>query len=219
RPRPDAHQTNPPPAGPRPAPPAQGRPSMPLPGFTLSQRRLPPRRPRLAAYLGVGEYLVGIRALLGIEDRAQADHGEEIVGREEQRHLGDLLHADAVLAGDAAAERNARLEYLAARRQHPLHLVRVTLVEQQNGMDVAVAGVEAVPDAEPVALAGRGDRSQDVGNPGARHHPVLGAVARRQPADCAEGTLAALPEGRALCLIARDPQLAHAVCPADGVDA
>src|SRR5262249_59422909 len=102
--------------------------------------------------------------------------------------------------GDAATEGDAGLEDLAPGRQHRLHLVGVALVEEQDGVDVAVAGVEDVADAEPVALAGAGDRAQDVGDARARHHAVLRAVAGRQPADRTEGALAALPEGGTLGL-------------------
>src|SRR5262249_56207417 len=82
-------------------------------GAPASQRRLAPWRPRLDAHLRVRKDLVRIRTLLGIEDGTQPDHREEVVRREEQRHLADLLDADAVLAGDAAAERDAGLENLA----------------------------------------------------------------------------------------------------------
>ena len=62
-------------------------------------------------------------------------------------------------------------------------------------MDVAVAGVEDVGDAQAMLLGRRrwiaaGCR----GSLRARHDAVLRAVARRQPADGAERVLAALPE-------------------------
>ena len=82
------------------------------------------------------------------------------------------------------------------------HLVGVALVVEQDRVDVAVAGVEDVGDAQAVALADGGDGAQDVGHLGARHDAVLRAVVRRQPADRAEGALAALPQRRALGLVA-----------------
>ena len=46
---------------------------------------------------------------------------------------------------------DALVEDLVAGRQHALHLVGVALVEQQDRVDVAVAGVEDVDDADVVA--------------------------------------------------------------------
>src|SRR5262245_50331395 len=182
---------------------------------TRSERRLPARRPRLHADLGVREHLVRIGPLLGIEDRAQSCHREQIVRSEEQRHLGDLLDPDPVLAGDAAAKRHARLQDLPASGEHPGHLVGSTLVEQDDGMDVAVAGVEDVADAEPVPLRRRGDGAQDVGDARARHHAVLRAVARREATDGPEGALAGLPECGALRVVACEPQLTRVPGAAD----
>src|SRR5437667_103552 len=115
-------------------------------------------------------------------------HRAEVVGPEEERHLRHLLDPDAVLAGEAPAERDARLQDLPSRREHAPDLVLVALVEEEDRVDVAVAGVEDVGDAEPVALRRRGDVPQDVRHAGARHDAVLRAVVGREPADGAEGT-------------------------------
>src|SRR5439155_1592975 len=170
---------------------------------TASHGRLPARGARLDAHLRVGEDLVRVGAPLGIEHGPQPDHRGEIVGAEEERHLPDLLDPDAVLAGQAPAERDAGLEDLAPRRQHAPHLVPVALVEEEDRVDVAVASVEDVGDAEPVALGRRRDAAEDVGHPRPRHDAVLRAVVGRKPADGAEGALAALPERGALRLVAR----------------
>jgi hypothetical protein len=75
---------------------------------------LPARRARLDAHLRVREDLVRVRAALRVEDAAEADHGGEVVrDRTGARSSRDLLDADAVLAGDAAAERDACGEDLA----------------------------------------------------------------------------------------------------------
>ena len=86
---------------------------------------------------------------------------------------------------------------LVARRQHALHLVRVALVEEQDRVDVAVAGMEDVADPRAGGVR-RWPRSRAGcrGSLRARHHAVLRAVARRQPADGAERLLAALPQQR-----------------------
>ena len=69
----------------------------------------------------------------------------------------NFLHADAVLAGHAAAASDALVENFAAGRQHAVHLLRIAFVEQQNRMDVAVAGVEHVDDPDVVLFADLGD--------------------------------------------------------------
>src|SRR5438874_436171 len=191
----------------RPAPRTRRRRCPP----TASHGRLPPRGARLDAHLRVGEDLVRIGASLGIEHGAQPRHRAEVVGPEEERHLRHLLDPDAVLAGEAPAERDARLQDLPSRREHAPDLVLVALVEEEDRVDVAVAGVEDVGDAEPVALRRRGDVPQDVRHAGARHDAVLRAVVGCEPADGAEGALAAFPERRTLRLVARHAHLAHAV--------
>src|SRR5581483_12088490 len=145
----------------------------------------------------------------------QPHHPAQVVRREEEGHLADLLDADPVLPGQAAAERDARLEDLLARREHAPHLAGVALVEEDDRVDVAVAGVEDVPDPEGVALADRRDRPHDVRDPRPRHDAVLRAVVRRQAPDGAEGALPALPEERALRLVARATDLARAMPQAD----
>src|SRR5437867_943661 len=61
-------------------------------------------------------------------------------------------------------------------------------------MDVAVPRVEDVGDADLILLADALDLAQDMWKLGSRHDPVLGAIARRQPADGPKGLFAALPE-------------------------
>ena len=67
---------------------------------------------------------------------------------------------DAVLAGDGAADLDAQLEDLAAERLGALQLVRVVGVEQDQRMQVAVAGVEHVGAAQAVLLLHLGDARQ-----------------------------------------------------------
>ena len=104
-----------------------------------------------------------------------------------------------MLAGDAAAAGDALVEDLVAGRQHALHLVGVALVEEQDRVDVAVAGVEDVGDrggrtSSPIVV----DAPEDVRQLRARHDAVLRAVAGAEPADGAERLLAALPEQQPL---------------------
>src|SRR5205823_12819059 len=108
----------------------------------------------------------------------------------------------------ATAERDARLENLAPSDEHPLDLVAIALVVEQDRMDVAVAGVEDIGDPQALLFGDPADDAQDLGHLGARHDAVLRAVVGRQTADGAEGALAALPERRALGLVGGDAHLA-----------
>jgi hypothetical protein len=61
-----------------------------------------------------------------------------------------------VLAGDAAAELDAGSRISRPAASTP-DLVAIALVEEDDRMDVAVAGVEDVGDAQAMALARGGD--------------------------------------------------------------
>src|SRR5262249_58193401 len=151
----------------------------------------------------------------GVERRTQPQHHRQVLRREQLRHEVDLLDADAVLPGDAAAAADALLQDFVARRQHPLYLFAVALVEQQDRMDVAVAGLEALAAAQVVLLPDAVDLAQDVWQLRPRHDAVLRAVARRQPADGAEGLLAAFPQQQPLRVRGGPAHLAGAVPAGD----
>src|SRR6266852_1314985 len=71
-------------------------------------------------------------------------------GAELRAHLVDLLDADAVLAGDRAADRDALLEHLARELLGARELVGTVGVEQDQRMQVAVARMEHVRAAQAV---------------------------------------------------------------------
>src|SRR5690606_17942626 len=75
-------------------------------------------------------------------------------------------------------------------------------------MNVSIAGVEDVHNPHAVALANFGDPPQYVRQLGPRHHAVLRAVARAQPADGAERLLAALPQFEAFLVVGSLPHFA-----------
>ena len=129
--------------------------------------------------------------------------------------MAHFLYTDAVLAGQAAAQFDTRAQNLLSGVHHAPGLVRVALVVHQDGMDVAVAGVKDVGDAQLVFLRHVGDALQNIRHLGARNHPVLRAVVGRQTADGAECAFAALPDRLALGVVARGTHLAGMVLAAD----
>ena len=67
-------------------------------------------------------------------------------------------------------------------------------------MQVAVAGVKDVGDAQPAGLAEPLDFAQHGRKRGARDDAVLHEIVRRDAADGGKGGLASLPDGHALGL-------------------
>jgi hypothetical protein len=110
-----------------------------------------------------------------------AEHLLALLGAELHAHRVELLDAHAVLAGDGAAHRDAGLQDVGAEQLAAVQLVGVVGVEQDQRVQVAVAGVEDVAAAQAVLLLHRGDREQHVGQALARdgrvHAHVVGADA------------------------------------------
>ena len=111
------------------------------------------------------------------------------------------------------ARHSSRISLLAASTRWTC--CGVALVEQQNRMNVAVAGVKDVDDADVVLAADFDDLAQNVRQLRARHDAVLRAIAGAEPADRAEGLLAAFPELEPLLFIAGEANFASAAALAN----
>src|SRR5262249_6027634 len=135
------------------------------------------------------------------------------------RHEIDLFDTDAMFARDAAAAADALFQDFVTRLEYALDLFRVALVEQENRMDIAVAGVEDVGDAELVLAADALDLAENVRQLSARHDAVLREVARRQAADRSKGLLATFPQQQSVRLAAGPAYFAAFVLLGDGSDA
>ena len=106
-------------------------------------------------------------------------HRGEIRRPELQRHEAVLFHTDAVLAGDRTARLDASGEDLKPGGLRALELVRPpTRIEEDERVEVAVAGVEDVRDLEPVSRTCVFHEPQDVGQPRAGDDAVLHVVIR-----------------------------------------
>src|SRR5882724_1261782 len=95
---------------------------------------------------GDRKHLIGAEISARIEGIAEVFHGGEVRRREHLAHKANLFHANAVLARDAAAARQALIENLIAGGENPLHLLGITLVKQQNRVNVSVARMKNVDD-------------------------------------------------------------------------
>src|SRR5208283_2946064 len=139
-----------------------------------------------------------------------------------QRLAGELLadqlhflHADAMLPGDGTALCDAKSQNLVARRFGALQFLRLAVIEQDDGVHVAIARVENVADGEAVLLGDPVNLAQRRRNLSARHHAILYVVYGTHPANRTEGVLATLPYqfalGRGLCNANRSRATAFAV--------
>ena len=129
---------------------------------------------------GVGNTLPGLQRPRGIEHAAHAPHQRQIGVAEHPRHVLRLVRADAVLAGQRAAGIDAVAEDLGRHRLGPLGLPGHLLVVADQRMQVAVAGMEDVADAQARgALRARGCGSAP---------PAAGCAARRRPARSSSAT-------------------------------
>src|SRR5262249_49977216 len=87
-------------------------------------------------------------------------------------------------------------------------LLGIAAIEQDQGMQVAVSGVEDVTDDQPILLANALDFRERSRNFGARDNAVLRVVSRGYAAHGAEGGLAAEPEQLALLFVGGPAPLA-----------
>src|SRR5262249_29215503 len=112
-------------------------------------------------------------------------------------HQLALLNADAVLAGEAPAELDAKLEYLRPAQLGTLKLSLVVGVVQDERMQIAIAGVEDIDHAKPMAAADLGDLGQRLRQLGERDHPVH-AVIVRNLSDGTKSRFSPFPDRHAL---------------------
>ena len=110
----------------------------------------------LGAAAQLGEHLAGIEQVVGIEGALHAHLLVEIDLGELHAHQVALLDADAVLAGQHAADPHAEPQDVGAELLGAAQLVGVVGVEQDQRMQVAVAGMEDVDHAQAVRLATSG---------------------------------------------------------------
>ncbi len=135
-----------------------------------------------------------------IENGSQSSHRIEVVLGELLGHEIDFFDADAVLTGHAAAEFDAFFEDFVADGDRIAHLLGIAFIVEDQGMDVTIAGMEDVRDAQAVFFAALANEAHDLGQLGARDDAVLREKVWTEAADGAESALAAFPEIHAFLL-------------------
>ena len=106
------------------------------------------RRPSSAQRCSVGNTLPGLSRPSASNAHLRRCCMGEIVGAEHLAHQVALLDADAVLAGEHAADLDAQPQDLGAERLGPLELARRVGVVEDQRVQIAVAGMEHVGDAQ-----------------------------------------------------------------------
>src|ERR1041385_8179850 len=106
------------------------------------------RAGHLAAETRRGKHFSRIAEAFRVERAAHGEHHVEIVVREHLRHVLGLVRADSVLARERAARVDAVLEDFAAHFGGELGLARDLLVVADERMQVAVARMKDVADAD-----------------------------------------------------------------------
>ena len=109
-------------------------------------------RPSSAQRCRVGNTLPGLSRPLASKAHLTPLLLVEVDLGEHRRHQVALLDADAVLAGEHAADLDAQLQDVGAERLGALQLARLVGVVEDQRMQVAVAGMEHVGDAQAVLL-------------------------------------------------------------------
>src|SRR5580692_1435144 len=151
-----------------------------------------------AAEAGRGKNFGGIAKLERVEGATHSLHGGEVGFGEHFGHGVFLVLAYAVFAGDGAAGGDAEVEDLGRKGFGGVLLARDARVEEDERVEIAVAGMEDVGDADACGGAEAPDFAHNLGKSGAGYDPVLHNVVGRDAAHGGEGGFAAFPDEGAL---------------------
>jgi hypothetical protein len=168
-----------------------------------------------AAAFAEGEDFAGIEGGIGIEGVVDAAHEIEVGVGEEERHELGFFHADAVLAGERAADFDAIADDFGGGFEGALELRGVAGIVEHDGVQVAVAGVENVSDLKAILIADLLDAAQSLRKFRTRNDAVEDVIAGGQAAECAESVFAAFPEEVAFGVIAGDADFSGVMGIAD----
>jgi len=164
-----------------------------------------------AAAFAEREDLAGIEQTSGIEGVVDAAHEVEIGVGEKKRHQLGLFHADAVFAGECATNFHAIADDFRGGLHGMFELPPIARIVENDGMKVAVAGVENIANVETISRADLADAAKRLRKFGARNDAVENIVAGSEAAKSAKGVLAAFPEKFAFGVVAGKADFAGVV--------
>src|ERR1700680_3788163 len=99
-----------------------------------------------------------------------------------------------MLARNRTALFDAEAEDLLACRAATLDLFGVAVIEQNERVQIAIAGMKNVADGEPVFFRDLLNKPQRRRNLAARHHSVVHVIRRTGASHCSERVLSPLPK-------------------------
>src|SRR5258708_30536298 len=140
------------------------------------------------------KYLAGIEQALRVECAFQTLLLVEIDLAEHFRHQVALLDADAMFTGKDAAEFDTDPQDIVAEGFGPFHLTGLVGIIQDQRMQIAVAGMKHVGDAQIVLSREVADSRQGLRQFAARDSAVHAEIIRRDTPDSGKGRLAPGPE-------------------------
>jgi len=164
-----------------------------------------------AAAFAEREDFAGVERAVGIKSVVNAAHEIEVgVGKKKRHELG-LFHANAMLAGERAAHFHAVADDFGGGLHGAFELTFVAWIVENDGMKVAIPGVEDIAYIEAVARADFPDMAKRLRKFGARDNAVEDIVAGGEAAESTEGILAAFPEKFAFRVVAGEAHSAGVV--------
>src|SRR5579863_6635339 len=127
---------------------------------------------QFGAAMQLREDLAGVQQPFGIEGAFEALLMGKIVLVEHRAHQIALLDADPVLASQHPADFDAQPQDVGAEGFGALDLALLVGVVEDERVEVAVAGVKHIGDAEPVPLRKLADASEHLRQPRPRDRPI-----------------------------------------------
>jgi hypothetical protein len=125
---------------------------------------------------------------------ADGVHGGDVVGSEHVWEEGLFFESDAVFAGDAAAHGDAEAEDFCGGGFGAFEGAGFASIVHDEGVEVAVAGMEDIGDAELVAAGDFADAAEGFAEAAAWDDAILDDEVRAEAADGGEGAFAAFPD-------------------------
>src|SRR5664279_3123205 len=134
---------------------------------------------KLGATMQGWKYLAGIKQALRVERAFQPLLLVEVDLAEHLRHQVALLDADAMFAGQHAAEFDADPQDIGAEGFGPLHFAGLVGIIKDQRMQIAVAGMKHIGDAQVVLYRQLPDSRQRLRQFAARDGAVHAEIIRR----------------------------------------
>ena len=136
------------------------------------------------------EHLSWIEDATGIQHLAQLAHDPHLGIASEFREELLLREADAVFPGDCAPQADRFLEDLREREFDSVHLLSVTFIGEESGMEISISHVAEGSDPQSMLCCYLGDEADHVRKFAARHGGVLQDGRRSDASEGAKGAAA-----------------------------